>query len=176
MDDPREFTAGERAVAETLGRRYRSVSRRSFFSRVTRIAFAVAGVALLDKSPLFAVPTEHDRLEDAFDKVATWMDCGLNGYKCGSGACTGGTLGTGPTAKWVACCKKAANDYRCCEYADRCGTRPAGWPSGCDGVTPAGALWCGGASGEYICTEISCSSTCSSTTAAGCSCGPSPSC
>jgi len=146
--DPRPSggTSADQALSNVLARSYGNLTRRSFLSILTRRLIALAGVPLAAQVfPYFAGEARAD------------IYCGLHGYLCGTGNCSGGSAG----ASWVQCCEAAAcppGTYMCCSYTDYCGTRPQNWGAGCGGNYQQGSqAWCGQASGVYICTSVTCS-------------------
>lgn len=146
--DVKEESPVDRVVAKALGNTYGQLSRRAFLSKVTRKILSISGFVIGAEIIPFLASEAH---------ADVWNRCGLHGWICGTGTCSGGTIG----AKWIQCCPPplCPNLFQCCTYTDYCGTRPPGWGTGCDGATPSGTLWCGQAPGLYICTEVSCSVT-----------------
>lgn len=165
--DLKEKQNPDEKISGTLAKRYRQESRRSFISKLTRFTFAVAGVKLANTLKVFAGPPLM------MYQSSNWQYCGLSGYLCGTGNCSGGTVGSGPGRKWNACCDAdpTCGDWRCCTYTDRCKST-VHTPSGCsapNGVS--GLVWCGNQSNQnYVCTDVSCGATQGATTQGACSC------
>lgn len=87
-------------------------------------------------------------------QAAGWELCGLRGNLCAGSSCASrGRHGSGHDASWVQACRNPSDGlYHCCAYSDRCGDTS----NGCRGHG-CGSVWCGGASGGYICSDVSCS-------------------
>lgn len=154
----------DKALSATLKQRYGRLSRRSFFSLATRALIKVAGISVAAEVLPFLTSIAHAD-----------SNCGLHGWICGTGTCSGGTTG-GSAGRWAQCCDIGCGVWSCISYYDHCGTRPANWGQGCAGVTPSGPPWCGTAGGQYICTEVSSSGNYSSLSACQTGCTGAPSC
>jgi len=160
-------------LSRILKTKSRFESRRSFVSKFSRLLIGMTGVMLPGKARLFAGPA----IPLTPKQITTnWNWCGLHGYICGTGNCNGGTTGSGYQRAWNACCfDPATSCYKCCTYADRCSFTPPPAPFQCDGPTPSGPAWCGGAGNYYVCTVVTCA-TSGSATLAGCTCTAHPNC
>jgi hypothetical protein len=151
----REPGAVDIALGKLLQRNYGQITRRSFLSGLTRRAISVAGIGLASQVLPFMVPEAEAQVPGGPTA------CGLHGYIC-SGSCFGGSS----KLSWSACCQIPVSAppcpqvWACCNYTDYCGTRPVGWPFGCQGPI-GGTSWCGGG-GDYICTTMSSGATYSS--------------
>jgi hypothetical protein len=157
-------------IARQLRAAFRHESRRSFLSKVTRTAFAVAGVNLASR----AMASVFSPLATAAqgDPAEPWTWCGLHGYICedncdptknGNHGVKAPEMVAG--AWWLACCKNPQGKWQCIHYADYCGTKGPTWGDNCKGHQPSGPLWCGWGStrvdGGYICTDVYVSGTAS---------------
>ncbi len=157
-------------------------SRRAFLSRVSRGLFGLVGVAIAASAPLFTAGCGSEPTTEEEAKRDKWKGCGLHGYLC-AGNCdpnangNSGALGnpSSPVYAWYACCKDDQGQWHCCTYADFCGTQGTNWGQNCPGNAPSGPSWCGGGSGTYICTAVSCAAAGSSQAACQANCG-SPVC
>jgi hypothetical protein len=149
----RKLPDADLGFASIISKRYRSQSRRSFLSRITKASFGILGVFIAGEAPLFVVP-------EATASGNPWQWCGLHGYVC----LTGCTAGSNPpqSQRWVACCPDttACHLYHCCFYTDACGSGTGCTSSGL-GTPPSGQPWCGpGSTGSgYVCTIVSCGGT-----------------
>lgn len=154
----------DKALSAKLKQRYGRLSRRSFFSLATRTLIQAAGITVAaEVMPFLASVAKADGY------------CGLHGWICGTGTCTGGASG-GPAGRWNQCCEIGCGIWGCIGYFDRCGTRPANWGVGCTGVQPSGQPWCGTAGGQYICTEVARSGTFGSLSSCQAGCTGAPAC
>lgn len=149
--------AVDRAVSRALDRRYANLSRRSFLSLLTRRLVGLTGIVVAAEVFPYLASTAH----------AAFSECGLHGWICGTGNCSGGTAGQ----TWVQCCElpQCPPKWKCCTYRDYCGTPPPNHPTNCQGVEPSGTLWCN--NGEYICTTIACAGNYSSPSSCTSGCG-----
>lgn len=143
-----------------------NISRRSLLSKLTRGAFALAGVTLGATVAPLIIP----RTASAQGGGGSWDRCGLRGHICGTGNCDcpstlppGGAcgFGSGIASEWVSCCLNPATScYHCCYYKDKVSSFAPPAASGCDGPSPSGAQWGGDLNSlgyVYVCTIISCS-------------------
>lgn len=144
----------DRTLAITLGEAYGNLSRRSFLSVLTRKLIGLTGVAVAaEVLPFMAAPVRAAPQYEIEDM------CGLHGYRCDTGNCSGGVAGR----RWVQCCEaihtsSCPTKWACCSYLDYCGPSEL-QHSGCEGATPSGTSWCGPAPNIfYRCTLIECSS------------------
>jgi hypothetical protein len=144
----------DNAISRTLGETYGNLSRRSFLSGLTRRLIGLTSVAVAaEVLPFLAAPVR------AANPYEVETLCGLHGYKCATGNCTGGVMGR----RWVQCCEAVRDScptkWSCCRYTDYCGPTEL-QHSGCTGVTPGGTSWCGPAPNTfYRCTDVQCAIT-----------------
>lgn len=172
--NPKNHKSLDSFTGTILKKNFKLESRRSFLAKMTRLTMGLAGISILQQVPLFAASPESSEAEKRLPPDWNW--CGLHGYICGTGNCSGGQAGTGSTRAWNACCfDQNSNCWKCCEYIDQCGAT-IHTAVGCSGVTPSGSKWCGANGGSYyICTRISCRAQGVATQSA-CNCGTTPNC
>jgi hypothetical protein len=147
-DESADRSPVDAAIANTLTRKFGMLSRRAFLSVATRKVLSLAGVAVASEVLPFLA-------SDAYAAEPTW--CGLHGWICGTGNCSGGSRGVGASARWVQCCQTGCGIYQCISYWDRCSTTTPPPASGCQGVSPPAGYppWCGSdMSLKYVCTEV----------------------
>lgn len=152
LEQDRSNSSLDRAISNNLGETYGNLSRRSFLSVLTRKLIGLTNVVVASEVlPFLAAPV------GAAPQYEVEENCGLHGYICHTGNCSGGVIGR----KWVQCCEAVHTDscpskWACCTYTDFCGPTELQY-SGCTGVPPAGTSWCGPPPNTfYRCTSITC--------------------
>jgi hypothetical protein len=160
----------DQLVNKMLTTRFKHVSRRSFLSKLTRLAFGAAGVTVAARAALELRPAAAQvppPPPNAPWASGGWQGCGLNGFLCGTGSCTppANLVGGG---SWSKCCfDPSCGFWFSCTYNDMCGTVARTWNgSDCSGqgILYGATNWCTGTtlpdgtlSQKYWCTVVACS-------------------
>lgn len=141
-------------VHATLTLSQKTVSRRSFLSRVAKFALAITGASLIHTLP---IDREVPIVEATASDCNAWYNCYIAAPTECSCACGGNLCPSGTSVNnwWTGCCWNGTAWY-IIEYQDCCGSNPPGCcsTSGCDCHQPPGHTeqsWCGGG-GAFCCT------------------------